>query len=99
LAPLWFSPYILGLKTFVAHVFVHLIFCVKKQVSIIFGSGLWKYFYPFHFFFLWLPIWKMQNSVELLMDLNPEHEADLSPSSSVKIENGGAIPALPHVSS
>jgi hypothetical protein len=51
---------------------VHLVLCEKKQVSIIFGSGLWKYLYPFHFFFLWHPIWKMQNNVELLMDLNPE---------------------------
>jgi hypothetical protein len=39
---------------------------------------LWKYFYPFHFFFLWLPILKMQNDVEFLMDLNPESEARLA---------------------
>jgi hypothetical protein len=56
-APLCSSPHILVL-------------CEMKQFSIMFGTGLQKYFYSFSFL-LGLPIWKKQNSVKLLLDLNP----------------------------
>jgi hypothetical protein len=50
-APLWFSPYILGLKEFVAHVSVHLVLCEKKTGFHHFCISLVEIFLSFPFLF------------------------------------------------